>query len=164
MTDPILSIQNLTVDLPKAADRDHAVENLSLQVMPKEIVCIVGESGSGKSITAFTTMGLLPQALTPSQGEIRFDGHDLLKLSKRAHSDLRGRRMAMIFQEPMSALNPCYSVGDQIEEMFQQHTDLGAAERKARTIRLLEEVHLPDPPRIYNSYPHQLSGASASAS
>ncbi|GLT11410.1 ABC transporter ATP-binding protein [Sulfitobacter porphyrae] len=158
MTDPILSIQNLTVDLPKAADRAHAVENLSLQVMPKEIVCIVGESGSGKSITAFTTMGLLPQALSPSQGEIRFDGHDLLKLSKRAHSDLRGRRMAMIFQEPMSALNPCYSVGDQIEEMFQQHTDLGAAERKARTIRLLEEVHLPDPPRIYNSYPHQLSG------
>ncbi|MDD9720707.1 ABC transporter ATP-binding protein [Sulfitobacter sp. PR48] len=158
MTDPILSIQNLTVDLPKAADRAHAVENLSLQVMPKEIVCIVGESGSGKSITAFTTMGLLPKALSPSQGEIRFDGHDLLKLSKRAHSDLRGRRMAMIFQEPMSALNPCYSVGDQIEEMFQQHTDLGAAERKARTIRLLEEVHLPDPPRIYNSYPHQLSG------
>lgn len=158
MTDPILSINNLTVDLPKAADRAHAVENLSLQVMPKEIVCIVGESGSGKSITAFTTMGLLPQALKPSQGEIRFDGHDLLKLSKRAHSNLRGRRMAMIFQEPMSALNPCYTVGDQIEEMFQQHTDLGASERKARTIKLLEEVHLPDPPRVYNSYPHQLSG------
>jgi peptide/nickel transport system ATP-binding protein len=158
MTDPILSIRNLTVDLPKAADRAYAVENLSLQVLPKEIVCIVGESGSGKSITAFTTMGLLPQALNPSQGEIHFDGHDLLKLSRRAHGNLRGRRMAMIFQEPMSALNPCYSVGDQIEEMFQQHTDLGAAERKARTIKLLEEVHLPDPPRIYASYPHQLSG------
>lgn len=158
MTDPILSINNLTVDLPKAADRAHAVENLSLQVMPKEIVCIVGESGSGKSITAFTTMGLLPQALNPSQGEIRFDGHDLLKLSRRAHGNLRGRRMAMIFQEPMSALNPCYTVGDQIEEMFLQHTNLGASERKARTIKLLEEVHLPDPPRIYGSYPHQLSG------
>ncbi|MFX4295541.1 MULTISPECIES: dipeptide ABC transporter ATP-binding protein [Roseobacteraceae] len=158
MTDPILSIRNLTVDLPKAADRAYAVENLSLQVLPKEIVCIVGESGSGKSITAFTTMGLLPQALNPSQGEIHFDGHDLLKLSRRAHGNLRGRRMAMIFQEPMSALNPCYSVGDQIEEMFQQHTDLGSAERKARTIKLLEEVHLPDPPRIYASYPHQLSG------
>lgn len=158
MTDPILSINNLTVELPKAADRRHAVDNLSLKVRPKEIVCIVGESGSGKSITAFTTMGLLPKALTPTHGEIRFDGHDLLKLPKRSHAALRGRRMAMIFQEPMSALNPCYTVGDQIEEMFQQHTSLGASERRARTMKLLEEVHLPDPPRVYSSYPHQLSG------
>ena len=158
MTDPILSITNLTVALPKAADRDYAVDDLSLKVMPKEIVCIVGESGSGKSITAFTTMGLLPKALTPTNGEILFDGHDLLKLPKGAHAALRGRRMAMIFQEPMSALNPCYTVGDQIEEMFQQHTDLGASERRARTMKLLEEVHLPDPPRVYSSYPHQLSG------
>ncbi|QFT59488.1 Glutathione import ATP-binding protein GsiA [Sulfitobacter sp. THAF37] len=158
MTDPILSIENLTVQLPKAADRDNAVENLTVKVMPKEIVCIVGESGSGKSITAFTTMGLLPKALTPTGGKIHFDGHDLLTLPKRTHASLRGRRMAMIFQEPMSALNPCYTVGDQIEEMFQQHTDLGASQRRARTMKLLEEVHLPDPPRVYSSYPHQLSG------
>ncbi|WP_425102001.1 ABC transporter ATP-binding protein [Tropicibacter sp. S64] len=158
MTDPILSIKGLTVALPKAADRPYAVDNLSLKVMPKEIVCIVGESGSGKSITAFTTMGLLPKALTPTAGEVLFDGHDLLTLPKRTHASLRGRRMAMIFQEPMSALNPCYTVGDQIEEMFQQHTSLSAPERRARTIKLLEEVHLPDPPRVYSSYPHQLSG------
>ncbi|MCA0997202.1 ABC transporter ATP-binding protein [Alloyangia pacifica] len=158
MTDPILSIRNLTVDLPKGGDRPHAVEGLSLEIMPKEIVCIVGESGSGKSITSFTTMGLLPKALVPSSGEVIFDSKDLLKLPPSEHSKLRGRRMAMIFQEPMSALNPCYTVGNQIEEMFEQHTSLPAAERKARTIKLLDEVQLPDPARIYSSYPHQLSG------
>ncbi|MBN9887077.1 ABC transporter ATP-binding protein [Salipiger abyssi] len=158
MSDPILSIRNLTVDLPKGGDRPHAVEALSLDIQPKEIVCIVGESGSGKSITSFTTMGLLPKALTPSSGEVIFDGQDLLKISASEHAKLRGRRMAMIFQEPMSALNPCYTVGNQIEEMFEQHTDLAAAERRARTLRLLQEVHLPEPERIYTSYPHQLSG------
>ncbi|MCD1619251.1 ABC transporter ATP-binding protein [Salipiger marinus] len=158
MTDPILSIRNLTVDLPRGADRPHAVEALTLQVQPREIVCIVGESGSGKSITAFTTMGLLPKALTPSSGEVLFEGRDLLTLPAAEHAKLRGRRMAMIFQEPMSALNPCYTVGDQIEEMFEQHTTLSKAERRARTLHLLDEVQLPDPPRIYESYPHQLSG------
>ncbi|WP_319497408.1 ABC transporter ATP-binding protein [uncultured Cohaesibacter sp.] len=158
MTDPILTIRNLTVDLPEGGDRPHAVENLSVDIAPKEIVCIVGESGSGKSITSFTTMGLLPKALKPSSGEVIFEGRDVLKLSAREHAKLRGSRMAMIFQEPMSALNPCYTVGDQIEEMFEQHTSLSKAERKARTIRLLDEVQLPEPERIYSSYPHQLSG------
>ena len=158
MTDPILTITNLTVDLPEGGDRPHAVEKLSLEIAPKEIVCIVGESGSGKSITSFTTMGLLPKALSPSTGEVIFEGRDVLKLSAREHAKLRGARMAMIFQEPMSALNPCYTVGNQIEEMFEQHTGLNATERRARTMHLLEEVHLPDPERIYSSYPHQLSG------
>ncbi len=154
----VLTIKNLTVDLPEGGDRPYAVENLSLEIKPKEIVCIVGESGSGKSITSFTTMGLLPKALSPSSGEVIFDGRDVLKLSAKEHAKLRGSRMAMIFQEPMSALNPCYTVGDQIEEMFEQHRSMSAAERRAETIRLLEEVHLPDPERIYSSYPHQLSG------
>lgn len=154
----ILTITNLTVDLPQGGDRPHAVENLSLEIKPKEIVCIVGESGSGKSITSFTTMGLLPKALSPSSGEVIFEGRDVLKLSAKEHAKLRGSRMAMIFQEPMSALNPCYTVGNQIEEMFEQHRSMSAAERRAETIRLLEEVHLPDPERIYSSYPHQLSG------
>lgn len=158
MTQPILSIRNLTIDLPRGGDRAHAVADLSLKIQPKEIVCIVGESGSGKSITAFTTMGLLPKALKPSSGEVVFEGEDVLKLPASAHARLRGRRMAMIFQEPMSALNPCYTVGMQIEEMFEEHSDLGRAERKARTIRLLQEVHLPEPERIYGSFPHQLSG------
>ena len=156
--DAILTIRNLTVDLPAGGDRPHAVENLSVDIYPKEIVCIVGESGSGKSITSFTTMGLLPKALSPSSGEVVFEGHDVLQLSPKEHAQLRGKRMAMIFQEPMSALNPCYTVGNQIEEMFEQHTSLPASERRIKTIRLLEEVHLPEPERIYSSYPHQLSG------
>ncbi|MQQ09130.1 dipeptide ABC transporter ATP-binding protein [Epibacterium sp. SM1979] len=158
MSTPILSILNLTVDLPKGGDRPFAVQDLSLTIAPKEIVCIVGESGSGKSITSFTTMGLLPKALTPSTGEVVFDGKDLLKVGADEHAKMRGSQMAMVFQEPMSALNPCYTVGDQIEEMFQEHTSLPKAERKARTMTLLEEVHLPEPARIYSSYPHQLSG------
>lgn len=158
MTDPILEIRNLTIDLPKGGDRPHAVENLSLDILPNEIVCIVGESGSGKSITSFTTMGLLPKALNPSSGEVLFEGRDVLKLDPADHARLRGKRMAMVFQEPMSALNPCYTVGNQVEEMFEQHTSLSSSERKARTIKLIEEVHLPEPHRIYNSYPHQLSG------
>ena len=158
MGQPILSIRNLTVDLPRGGDRPHAVEALTLDIQPNEVVCIVGESGSGKSITAFTTMGLLPAALRPSSGEILFEGEDVLKLSPAAHAQLRGRRMAMIFQEPMSALNPCYTVGAQIEEMFEEHTAMARAERRARVLKLLEEVHLPEPERIYGAYPHQLSG------
>lgn len=154
----VLSIRNLTVDLPAMADRAHAVENLTLEIRPKEIVCIVGESGSGKSITSFATLGLLPSALVPSSGEIIFEGKDLLKSKPSEHAKLRGSRMAMIFQEPMSALNPCYSVGNQIEEMFEQHTKLSKSDRKAATLKLLEEVQLPEPERLYHSYPHQLSG------
>lgn len=158
MSDPIISIEGLTVDLPPGGDRAHAVENLTLKVMPREIVCIVGESGSGKSITSFTTMGLLPEALRPSAGRVMFDGQDLLRLPARDHARLRGTRMAMVFQEPMSALNPCYTVGDQIEEMFVQHSPLSRAERRERALHLLREVHLPEPERIHASYPHQLSG------
>jgi peptide/nickel transport system ATP-binding protein len=158
MSEAILTIQDLTVDLPKGGDRAHAVEDLSLEVRPREIVCIVGESGSGKSITSFATMGLLPKALVPSKGKVLFEGQDLLTVGAKQHARLRGSKMAMVFQEPMSALNPCYTVGDQIEEMFEAHTDLSKSERKARTMSLLNEVHLPEPERIYSSYPHQLSG------
>jgi len=158
MTGTILSIEGLTVDLPRGGDRPHAVENLSVTVGAGEIVCIVGESGSGKSITSFATMALLPKALNVSAGRIVFEGQDILKLSEADHARLRGNRMAMIFQEPMTALNPCYTVGDQIEEVFLSHTDMPKAERKARTLDLLTEVRMPDPPRIHASYPHQLSG------
>ncbi|MGY4750512.1 dipeptide ABC transporter ATP-binding protein [Pannonibacter sp. Q-1] len=154
----VLSIKGLTIDLPEGGDRPHAVENLSVEIRENEILCIVGESGSGKSITSFAAMGLLPKALKPSAGEIWFEGKDLLKLSPREHMQLRGNRMGMIFQEPMSALNPCYTVGEQIEEVFRAHTTMPRAEQKARTIALLTEVRLPDPERIYHAYPHQLSG------
>ncbi|MGF3027770.1 ABC transporter ATP-binding protein [Methylobacterium aquaticum] len=154
----VLSIRNLSVALPPGADRPYAVQDLGLDIRANEIVCIVGESGSGKSITSFATMGLLPKALKPSNGSILFEGVDLLGLPERDLARLRGNRMAMIFQEPMTALNPCYTVGDQIEEVFAAHSDLSAAERRTRTMALLEEVRLPDPPRIHASFPHRLSG------
>lgn len=158
MSSSVLSIRNLTVDLPKGGDRPHAVTNLSVEIGAKEILCIVGESGSGKSITSLATMGLLPKALKPSSGEILFEGRDVLKLSAKDHAALRGTRMGMIFQEPMSALNPCYTVGEQIEEVFRAHTKMTRAEQRARTLALLEEVRLPEPQRLYHAYPHQLSG------
>jgi peptide/nickel transport system ATP-binding protein len=154
----VLSIRNLTIDLPKGGDRPHAVSNLSLDIHEKEILCIVGESGSGKSITSFAAMGLLPRVLTPSAGQIWFDGRDVLSMSAKEHAALRGKRMGMIFQEPMSALNPCYTVGDQIEEVFAAHTSLTRAERRQKTLALLAEVRLPEPERLYHAYPHQLSG------
>jgi peptide/nickel transport system ATP-binding protein len=158
VAEPVLSIRNLTIDLPRGGDRPHAVSNLSLEIHEKEILCIVGESGSGKSITSFAAMGLLPKVLKPSAGEILFEGRDVLKLSEAEHSGLRGNRMGMIFQEPMSALNPCYTVGDQVEEVFKAHTTLSKAERRERTMALLKEVRLPEPERLYHAYPHQLSG------
>ncbi|MBS9722629.1 ABC transporter ATP-binding protein [Tianweitania sp. BSSL-BM11] len=158
MTGAVLSVRNLTVDLPLSGDRSHAVSGLSFEIHPNEIVCVVGESGSGKSVTAFTAMGLLPKALKVSAGEMLFEGKDLLKMSRSDHAKLRGQRISMVFQEPMTALNPCFTVGDQIQEIFRTHTKLSGAQCKARTLALMEEVRLPDPQRVYSSYPHQLSG------
>jgi len=158
-TTPVLEIDKLVVDLPEGNDRRHAVDEVSISVGPKEIVCLVGESGSGKSVTAFSVMGLLPKGqLTPSGGAIRLKGEDLLQASEERLRDLRGAVMSMIFQEPMTALNPTMTCGDQIEEVLTTHTDLDAETRKAKIIDILEQVHLPDPPRMAASYPHQLSG------
>ncbi|MFK5979947.1 MAG: ABC transporter ATP-binding protein [Rhizobiaceae bacterium] len=156
--EPVISIRNLSIGLPKGGDRRFAIENLTLEIRPREILCVVGESGSGKSITSFATMGLLPSVLKPEAGEIWFEGRNLLDLNEKQRNALRGDRMAMIFQEPMTALNPCYIVGDQIEEVFQAHRSMSKSERKERTLDLLREVKLPDPERLYFSYPHQLSG------
>ncbi len=156
---PVLEIRDLTVRLPASADRDNAVEEVSLAVHGQEIVCVVGESGSGKSVTAHTVMGLLPKAqLTPTSGEILLQGEDLLKKTPKQIRDLRGVRMSMIFQEPMTALNPVMTVGQQIEEVLKIHTKLSPAERMARVAKVMDGVRLPDPERIIRSYPHQLSG------
>jgi peptide/nickel transport system ATP-binding protein len=155
---PVLSIKDLTIDLPARADRDHAVSNVSIDVAPGEVVCLVGESGSGKSVIAFSVMGLLAKALTVSNGSISLQGENLLQASKDRLRDLRCTSMGMIFQEPMTALNPVMRCGDQIDEVLQEHTDLSASERRKRVIDMLTEVHLPDPARMYSSYPHQLSG------
>ncbi len=158
MTEPVVRIENLTLALPKGADRPHAVEGLSLDLMPGRILCVVGESGSGKSMSAYALTGLLPRTLKVAGGRITFEGRDLLGLDERAWRGLRGRRIAMIFQEPMTALNPVMRIGDQIAEMFEAHGLLTPAERRARAVALAREVGLPDPEQIVRAYPHQLSG------
>ncbi len=132
MNKPLLEIRNLMVDLPQSADRPHAVEAISFTVGPGEIVCVVGESGSGKSVTSHAVMGLLPKGLTVGAGEILLQGEDVLKASPARLRALRGTRMAMIFQEPMTALNPVVPCGEQIDEVLRIHTDLNSTERKKK--------------------------------
>ncbi|KIT15042.1 ABC transporter ATP-binding protein [Jannaschia aquimarina] len=159
MSGAVLSVEGLTVSLPKGADRANAVEDIDLAVAAGEIVCVVGESGSGKSVTAFTVMGLQDsRALKPVAGRIMMDGEDLLRVGRRRLRKLRGEKMSMIFQEPMTALNPVARVGDQIGEMLEIHTDLSASGRKTRVIAAMEDVGLPDPASMYRAFPHQLSG------
>jgi peptide/nickel transport system ATP-binding protein len=156
---PVLSIRDLAVSLPLGADRRHAVRNLTLDINPGEILCIVGESGSGKSVTAQAVMGLLPRKqLVPTAGEIRLEGEELLHADPARLRALRGSRMAMIFQEPMTALNPVMTVGKQIAEVFEMHTRLSPADRDGRARKLRESVYLPEPERLLHAYPHQLSG------
>src|SRR4051794_2537362 len=137
---PILAIENLTLALPAGADRALAVDNISLALHPRQILCVVGESGSGKSVCAYATMGLLPKEIRATGGAIRFEGRDLTKLPAAEWRELRGRKIAMIFQEPMTALNPVIRIGDQIMEAFEAHDELAPEARRARTIALAEEV------------------------
>ncbi|MGY3362547.1 ABC-type glutathione transport system ATPase component [Bradyrhizobium sp. GM0.4] len=155
---PAVSVKNLRIALPKGAERPFAVDGISLDLRPGKIVCVVGESGSGKSMCAHALMGLLPDTVTVTSGEIQFEGRDLLKLDDECWRDLRGRRLAMIFQEPMTALNPLMRIGDQMAEMFEAHGLLTPRERRAKALSLAREVGLPDPERIVRAYPHQLSG------
>ena len=156
---PVLDVKGLSVSLPENADRPFAIEDIDITVNAGEIVCVVGESGSGKSVTAFTVMGLHDtRALTPVKGEVLLDGVNLLNATDAAIRKLRGEKMSMIFQEPMTALNPVVRVGEQIGEMLEIHSNLSGAARKARVIQAMEDVHLPDPDKMYRSFPHQLSG------
>ena len=157
--EPVLTIEGLSVRLPRGADRPFAVEDVSFTVARHEILCIVGESGSGKSVTAQTVMGLIPRGtLDPVAGRVLLKGIDILGTSEQQMRRLRGEVMAMIFQEPMTALNPVMRVGDQIAEMLEIHTDLDAAGRKARVLEVMADVNLPDPERSYEVFPHQISG------
>src|SRR6187200_3169106 len=131
---PVLEVRNLTVALPAGADRVNAVEKVSFTGNPGEIVCLVGESGSSKSVIAFTVMGLLAKALKPSSGEILLQGENILAASEDRLRELRCTRMSMIFQEPMTALNPVMTCGEQIDEVLRTHTRLDGATRKAKII------------------------------
>src|ERR1043165_6854034 len=155
----VLSIERLTVDLPSWADRAHAVEDLTLDLKHDEILCVVGESGSGKSVMARAILGLFPSRhVTPSAGRIFFAGEDLLAAAPERLRALRGSRIAMIFQEPMTALNPVLKIGRQIEEAIEVHRPIGREATRRRVLEMLSAVHLPEPQRMYDAYPHQISG------
>lgn len=155
----VLTVEDLTVSLPAAAKVPPVLNKISLQIRAGETVCLVGESGSGKSVTSLAVMGLLPKdALFVTGGSINLSGTDLLTQTPNAMQDIRARRVAMIFQEPMTALNPVMRVGDQIDEVLESHTDMSSEARRKRVMAIMEDVHLPDVERIYRSYPHQLSG------
>jgi peptide/nickel transport system ATP-binding protein len=156
---PLLAIQDLTVALPAWAERPRALSEVSLALQRNEILCVVGGSGSGKSVMARAAMRLLPGPhVRVTGGRILFGGEDLLQVSEARMRALRGARLSMVFQEPMTALNPVMTIGRQIEEMLETHLDLPRAERRARVRALLDEVRLPDPDRIVRAYPHELSG------
>jgi peptide/nickel transport system ATP-binding protein len=155
---PVLSIRHLTIRLPKGSDRANAVDDVSFDVGAGEIVCLVGESGSGKSVTAQAIMGLLGGALVPTAGAVLLEGEDTLRASPARLRALRGTRMSMIFQEPMTALNPIMTVGDQIGEVLEIHTQFSKAERRRRVREMMELVRLPESERLIDVYPHQISG------
>ncbi len=158
MSAAVLEVRDLTIALPPGADRAEAVSRASFDVGRGEILCLVGESGSGKSVIAQSVMGLLPNTLPVTGGAIRLDGEELTRATPGRLRQLRATRMSMIFQEPMTALNPVMRCGEQIDEVLVEHTALDAAARRAKILDIVREVHLPDPARIVDSYPHQLSG------
>lgn len=184
MSAPLLDIRGLSVSFATRRGPFQAVDGVDLSVAPNELLAIVGESGSGKSVAMLAIMGLLPWTATVTAEHMVFDGQDLLTLtprqrrglfrppwslraqppkgvqavSGRPRNGLIGKDVAMVFQEPMSSLNPCFTVGWQISEALAQHTPLGRRERQARVIALLEQVGIPDPVRRARAFPHQLSG------
>ena len=156
--DTNLTLEGLSVRLPAGADRRHALSDVSLSIAANEILCVVGESGSGKSIMANAIMRLLPNEVAIDGGRVMFEGRDLAAATATEMRNVRGAGIAMIFQEPMTALNPLRTIGDQIAEMFSIHTDLSKAAIHAKVLARLEDVRIPDPEVAERAYPHELSG------
>ena len=158
MAPPLLEIRNLSVSFATRHGPFKAVDGFDLTLERNEVLAIVGESGSGKSVAMLAAMSLLPPTATVSADRMAFDGADVLSMSARERRRIAGKDMAMIFQEPMSSLNPCFTVGFQIGEVLKTHLDLKRAERDRRIVEVLAEVGIPDPERRARAYPHQLSG------
>jgi peptide/nickel transport system ATP-binding protein len=154
---PLLEVRDLRTSFPVEGGELFAVDGVSLALEAGRTLCIVGESGCGKSVTALSIMGLVAAPGRVS-GEIIFDGVDLAKVSRAAMRELRGDRLSMIFQEPMTSLNPAFTVGEQIAEVLLRHRALSREEARARTIDLLRQVHVPSPELRFDDYPHRLSG------
>lgn len=154
----LLDIKNLTVQFETSTGWFKAVDGISLSVEPGEVLAIVGESGSGKSVAMLAVMGLLPWTAKITADHMLFQGRDIQKITASERRKLIGKDVAMIFQEPVASLNPCFTVGFQIEEVLKLHMGLGKAERRARAIELFKLVGLPDPAERLNHFPHQMSG------
>ena len=154
----LLEIRNLSVDFATAGGVLHAVDGVDVTLDAGDLMAIVGESGSGKSVSMLALMGLLPWTATVRADALRFDGKDLLTLPPRARRQIIGKDISMIFQEPMSSLNPCFTIGFQIRESLKLHTGLDRKARQARAIELLEQVGIPAPEQRLKAFPHQLSG------
>jgi peptide/nickel transport system ATP-binding protein len=158
MSDALLELRGLAVDFATDDGTVHAVDGIDLAVGRGRTLGLVGESGCGKSVTSLAIMGLLPPENSEVRGKVVFEGRDLLTLEAHEIRDLRGARLAMIFQEPMTSLNPAYTIGDQIVEAIQRHQGLDAAAARARAIEVLTLVRIPSPEKRVDDYPHKLSG------
>ena len=155
LPDPVLSVRDLRIGVGK---QNEILHDVSFDILPGETYGLVGESGSGKSITGLSVMGLLKRPLEVTGGSVFFRGQDVLKLGSRPRRRLRGDRMAMVFQEPMTALNPLATIGRQIAEMFVIHRGMGWSDARRKAVEALESVRVPAPEERARSYPHQLSG------
>ena len=158
MTEPLLDLRGLTIDFATDDGVVRAVDGLDLALGRGRTLGLVGESGCGKSVTSLAIMGLLPSENATVGGKIVFEGRDLLAIAPHLMRDLRGARLAMIFQEPMTSLNPAYTIGDQIVEAIHRHQGLDAAAARARAIDMLKLVRIPSPDKRVDDYPHKLSG------
>jgi peptide/nickel transport system ATP-binding protein len=154
----ILEVERLAVDIPLAAGTLHAVRDVSFRVERGETLCLVGESGCGKSLTALALMNLLPKRAVRRARRLTFLGEDLLVADERRMSDIRGDRIAMVFQEPMTALNPAYTIGNQLTETLQRHRPMSGKAARERAVAHLERVGIPAAASRLSTYPHQLSG------
>jgi dipeptide transport system ATP-binding protein len=155
---PLLEIENLSVAFQTAGGMFTAVDRINLEVQPGDIVSIVGESGSGKSVAMLALMGLLPWTATVTADLLRFDGHDLMLIPPQERRKIIGSKMAMIFQEPMTSLNPCFTIGFQLAEPLTTHLGMNRAACRRRTLELLDQVGIPEPEKRLAAFPHQLSG------
>lgn len=158
MTEPILSIEDLHVRFNTYAGTVHAVNGMTFEMQPGEMFGLVGESGCGKSVTGLAVLRAVPSPGYIENGRITFAGEDIMAKSEDEMRDLRGGRIAMIFQDPTASLNPVFSVGNQITRQIRQHNEMGKNEAKERALEMFDEVGLPDPERIYRAYPYELSG------
>jgi len=155
----VLSVNNLSISFYNNAVESKIIKDISYALNENEILGIVGESGSGKSVSSLAIAGLLPKGISKiTQGNIQFENKDLTQLSSKAFQNIRGKAIAMIFQEPMSSLNPSMTCGKQVLEIIEQHLSLGKKEAKEKVLSLFENVKLPDPAIVYNKYPHEISG------